>query len=402
MSYSVTTLLNDISGVVHGTTTNKIPNIYGAINRAARAVLLDVDAKETQRIVQLPQVFNSVFDYPLPVDVKGDRIIDLRPQAGRMPADVFVQDYAMNFDTQKSMNLSNAIYTQWNTGLKTIRIEASSLPAPFVMSDTSSLTGWSVGGGLSNLGLDTNNNVAGGGALTFDLTAGPTSGYVETSTLNPLDLSSQALIAYLFSWHYMQTASGITNVNIRWGSSASDYYSQDATITQQSTAFQNGWNLLSDSWQSATVVGTPDDTVISYLRITYTYDGTTQTGNKFCALTANMGYYMDLQYYSKYLFRDPNTNVFQETVDSVLDNTKIINLDTDSYNLLFNKVAYYVAQQLQGADASYDADYWQTEYDNALKRYRALNPAETILKTESYYEMPKNGWSRYRPGFWRF
>ena len=58
----VTTLINDIISVVHGTTANKIPNLYGHINRAARAVLLDVDPKETQKIVQLAQVFNSVFD----------------------------------------------------------------------------------------------------------------------------------------------------------------------------------------------------------------------------------------------------------------------------------------------------------------------------------------------------
>jgi hypothetical protein len=82
MSYSVGTLLSDISGVVHGTTTNKIPNVYGVINRAARAVLLDVDPKETQRIVQLAgQLFNDVYDYPCPTDLKGDRIVDLRPQA---------------------------------------------------------------------------------------------------------------------------------------------------------------------------------------------------------------------------------------------------------------------------------------------------------------------------------
>jgi len=49
---NITTLLNDIASVVHGTTINKIPNVYGHINRAARAVLLDVDPNETQRIVQ--------------------------------------------------------------------------------------------------------------------------------------------------------------------------------------------------------------------------------------------------------------------------------------------------------------------------------------------------------------
>src|SRR5947208_1280225 len=99
MSYTVQTVLNDLAGVIHGTTITKVPNIYGVLNRAARAVLLDVDPKETQRIVQLAsQVFNDVFDYPIPADVKGDRLVDLRLTAGRIPREVFVQDYAVTFD----------------------------------------------------------------------------------------------------------------------------------------------------------------------------------------------------------------------------------------------------------------------------------------------------------------
>ncbi|HXB13123.1 MAG TPA: hypothetical protein VNZ45_14140, partial [Bacteroidia bacterium] len=114
MAYSVTTVLNDLSGVVHGTTINKIPNVYGILNRAARAVLLDVDPKETQRIVSLNQVFNDVFDYPAPSDLKGDRLIDLRPQAGRNPSDIFTQGYAQDFDANKEVTLQDKIYTQWN------------------------------------------------------------------------------------------------------------------------------------------------------------------------------------------------------------------------------------------------------------------------------------------------
>jgi hypothetical protein len=102
MSYSITTLLTDISGVIHGTTVNKVPNIYGTINRAARDILLDVDPKPTQRIVQLSQVFNSVYDYASPVDLKGDRLIDIRPQAGRMPNDVFFQGYETDFDATRN------------------------------------------------------------------------------------------------------------------------------------------------------------------------------------------------------------------------------------------------------------------------------------------------------------
>jgi len=400
VSYPITTLLSDIATVTHGTTVNKIPGLYGIINRAARAVLLDVDPKETQRIVQLSQVFNDVFDYPAPADLKGDREIDLRPQAGRSPWDVFTQSYAKDFDANKLLGVVNKLYTQWNTGVKTLRIEAPTLTAPVTITDTGSTAGWSVGGGATSLTLDQTNNVAGGGALTFNLSAGQSSGYVENSTLTPIDLSNHENVSTLFGWFNMPTGSSISSVDVRFGTDSSNYWHYTATATQQNTTFQNGENLLQFPWESATKVGSPSST-ISYVRVTYNYNSTLQTGVKFCNLTSNLGYIFELQYYSKYLFRDPSTNVFQETITDQTDNTKIINLDTESYNLLFNKVAFFVCQALQGADASYDADYWQTEYNNALARYKAQNPSEALKKTELYYKLPRKGYGKYYGNMFR-
>ena len=102
------------------------------------------------------------------------------------------------------------------------------------------------------------------------------------------------------------------------------------------------------------------------------------------------------------MFRNPSTNAFQETVmDVPTDGATLINLDTDSYNLLFNETAYYVAQSLQGADAEYDAMFWGGsdgtggEYGKALKKYQMLNPSETILKTDTYYRPANRGNNRY-------
>lgn len=398
MAYNITTVLNDLSGVVHGTQITKVPNPYGLLNRTARALLLDVDPKETQRIVQIGQVFNDVFDYPLPADVKGDRVIDLRLPAGRMPWDVFSQGYAQNFDANKLVSFANKTYTQWNTGIKTFRIEAPTLSAPLVITDTGSLTGWSVTAGAQNLSLNSTNAPAGSGALQFDLAAGPTSGSVQINTLNPIDLTTRINIDTEFYWVYLPTASAFTSITLRWGSDyTTNYYSYTATLTQQGTAFQNGWNLIAAPWASATKTGSPVATAYDSVQVIYNYNGTLQTGVQFCNYTSNTGTIFQLQYYSKFLFRDPSTNAFQETVVDVTDNNKILNLDTESYNLFFNKAAYYIAQTLQGADAEYDANYWGGmdgqggEYGNALKRYRALNPSEAIVKTEPYYRIRRGG-----------
>ncbi len=393
---TITTLLTDLVSVVHGTTVNKVPNIYGMINRAARAVLLDVDPKETQRIVQMPQIFNDVFDYSLPPDVKGDKIVDLRLQAGRTPWEVFEQGYAEDFDAEKLVSCRNKIYTQWNTGVKTIRIEAPFLTSPVTLTDTSTITGWSATSGASTISLNTLNSPAGGGAIVFNLSAGPTTGSIQISTLTPINIVNMVNIATGFALVYLPKGSAFTSWEIRWGSSSSDYYKQTVTQTQQGTAFIDGWNLIALPWVSATVVGSPDATLLSYVQAIPTYDGTAQTGVQFANLTFALGYYFDLQYYSKFLFRDPITNVFQENVIDVTDNNKLINLDTESYNLLFNKTAFYIAQSLQGADAGYDASYWDSEYQTALMRYKAQNPSEQKLKGSTYYRLPKKSYNYYQ------
>lgn len=394
MSYPVQTLITDLGSVTHGTKTNKIPNLYGHISRAARQVLLDVDPKETQRIVQLSQVFNSVFDYAAPVDLKGDRIIDLRPQAGRQPYEIFTQGYSMDFDAWKSMSTEDKLLTQWNTGVKTLRIQAPTLTAPVVLTDTGTLTGVSLLDDAANLSLDTVNNVAGSGALVFDLNDAGINAQVSTTLPTPLDLSAHLNVSTLFLWVYLPNAASVSQIALAWGSSATDLYINGTSVTQQGTALQNGWNLLAIPWNGAIVEGTPNPAKINTALVAVEYTGVAQTGVKVDYITSALGYIFEMQYYSKYLFRDPSTNAFQETVMDTTDNAKLINLDTESYNLLFNKTAYYIAQALQGADAAYDATFWDSEYDNALKRYRALNPAEAIVKTATYYQIPRNGYGR--------
>src|SRR5260221_8839359 len=103
MSYSITNLKADVEAALHGTTVNQIQNLYGLFNRAARDVLLDIDPQEQKRTVQTNgPIFNGVWDYPIPADLKGDRLIDIRPQVLRNANDLWNQDYNQDFDIQKS------------------------------------------------------------------------------------------------------------------------------------------------------------------------------------------------------------------------------------------------------------------------------------------------------------
>lgn len=400
MAYSVLDLKNDLSGALHGTTTNQIQNLDGLINRSARQVLMDVDPQETKRTLEFTgPIFNTVFDYPIAPDVKGNKLIDIFPQVQRIPRDIWSQAYNQAFDVAKQNIFASAnMFTMnFDTGLKTIRINSPFLNPPIIVNQIEAIGTngtWAVGGTATDLEVNNQNFVQGAGSLQFNSTSG--AAYLENSTMSAVNLSDVENQAYFFVWVYIPTASSLTSVNLRIGSSSGDYWTATATTNQQGTAFVNGWNQCQFVWSSMTVVGSPDSTEVDYARITLNTTATL-TGNLMNGLDCILGTILSYEYYSKYMFRDSSTGAFQETVT---DDSNLINLDTESYNLLFNYVAYLAAQQMQGQDAQYDASFFKGEYDKCLTRYMALYKSEVSKPTGQFYYMPKKNYGRFLGPRW--
>lgn len=397
MSYSVQDLKNDLSGVLHGTTNNQIQNLNGVINRAARQLLLDIDPQETIRDAQFVNpIFNSVYDYPIAADVKGTGIIDIYPQVRRLPRDTWTQSYDQAFDIAKNNVFAQAdmFNINFNTGVKTIRINAPFLNPPIILNQIESITSngtWAVGGTASNLQVNNTNYVQGSGSLQFDVTTGAAT--LANSTMGALDLTNVANQSAMFVWVYIPTGSFLTSVNLRWGSSSSDYYTATVTQNQNAVAFVNGWNLCEFTWNdSTTVVGSPDDTAIDYAQVTLNVTAS-MTGCLANGLDCIMGTILNYSYYSKYMFRNSSTGAFQETVT---DDSNLINLDTESYNLLFNLVAALAAQQQQGVDATfYDGPYFEKKYNDGVARYKGLYKSQRQKPQSIYYSEPNVSNSRF-------
>ncbi len=395
MSYSILDLKNDLTGVLHGTTNDQIVNLEGVINRAARQLLLDLDPQETKRTMEFAApIFNTVFDYPIAPDVKGNKLIDIFPQVQRIPQDIWLQDYNQAFDVMKQniFSMQNMFTMNFNSSLKTIRINAPWLNPPIIVNEIDSITNngtWATGGTASGLAVNNTNFAQGAASLQFDVTVG--TGYIENSTMVAVNLSEVVNQSSFFVWVYVPTAANLTSVNLRFGSSSSNYYSKTVTQTQQGTAFINGWNLCQFEWSTATVVGSPDSSSIGYARVSLVMTGT-NTAVKVNGLNSILGTVLQYSYYSKYLFRNASTGAYQETV---LDDADLINLDTESYNLLFNQVAYLATQQQQGLDASfYDGTFFKNAYDQGLIRYKAMYKSELQKPQSTYYPMPPRGYGR--------
>ncbi len=402
MSYSVLNLKQDLTGVLHGTTLNQITNLDGLIDRAARKVLADVDPQETKRILQLPVAYQQVFDYACPVDLKGNKIIDIFPQTPRYPSDQYLQSYNQAFDLAKNWVWQDMFTILWNQGVRTLRLNGVTLPnVPNVLNYADNITDngtWATAGDASNLTVDNINYFVGGGALEFDLASSGSSGSLANSTMGAVDLSDVENQSSFFFQTFLPVGADFTSISLRVGSGSSNYWTGTVTTTQQNTVFQNGWNLLQYEWADMSIVGSPDSSSITFIDVIWNYNGTAQTAVRLNGVTSTLGSILQVEYYSKYLFRNASTGAFQENVD---DDSNLVNLDTDSYNLLFDMVAYFAIQQQQGMNAlKFDANFFLTQYTDDLMKYRAKYKSELQKPQGSYYTMPQSGYTRFITRRW--
>lgn len=382
-----TTLLdvkNGIARKLHGVTANQITDFYGLAFDAAVKVLQDTDPEETRRLVPLatPLYGQAAYDYACPTDLKGNRIIDLRPQADRKASDAPTQQFSQDFDRFKAQVFQGSrISVSWDTFVKGLRI---ALPAKsnVLLNQCSSATAngtWAVGGGASDLETDDLYYVNAPSSLKYSVSG---SSYLENSTMTAIDLTNFLNQGVAFVWTYCQGSNLPTAFNLRWGSSDSAYYSDSVTAQWDGTAFVNGWNLLGFEWQGATVTGSPDVENIDYCRFTTTITGAA-TPVRLNAITFSLGQIYDIEYYSKYLFRD-SVGAFKEKPTA---DTDLINLDTDALGVYNNCIAYLAAQQQQGKDSGFDLPFFKAEYEAAVLDYSRKYPSQTQKVGTPYYSV---------------
>ena len=223
--------------------------------------------------------------------------------------------------------------------------------------------------------------------MGFNTIASASPAILTNSTIQSQDLTQHYLQSQIFFWVYLPIAANVTSVEIKWGSSASNYWYQTLSTTQEGTAFQNGWNLLQANWATASVTGSPVVSAVNYLQVLYNYTGTQMTGLCLNSIWSRLGVISNIEYYSKYLYQNAQTGAFQETIS---DDSNIINLDTETRNLIYLLTCTYAVQQIQGLDAMFfDDQYFQQKYNTALAEYKAQYKSQWSKPHSQYYRMPR-------------
>ncbi len=386
MSITIAEVKQRIASKIHGTSVSKIQDFYGLAFEAAGNLIGKIDIKETVRIEPITNaIYDRVYDYVAPVDLKEDAILSIKPQGyNRKIADNFYNRTEEDFDRFKT---SGDFTIQNNSGIKTVRI-SKSLTANILLSEcdeisNGSLGTWAVSSGASNLSVDSLNKVSGNASLKFDLDALGSTGILENSTFDAVDLSTIENTGALFAWVYIPSTTAITSINLRWGSSVTQYWDRTVTTTQNNTAFITGWNLLRFDWSGSTQTLTPDASAINYLRVTLNYTGTAVPSCRVDGIIAGIGAIYEMEYFSKYLFKTTSgVWIEKPTVD-----TDILNLDVTSINLYLYELAELCGQELAGADSNFDISFISAKKKEVWDAYGQANKSERKKKQTSYYPM---------------
>ena len=381
MAFTYSNLKSDLETQL-GNHFSSLVNPRRAINNAVRELALEMDLRTTIRHSQGVQVaYDDVYRYSTPSDIKGENLIDMvKAKDKKRLSNVEYEKVPLE---QFNRYFTTNTYTyDHNNGVNWFKINHDVDSSKILVSELDSLTAngtWTATDSGTNLQTNTFNYITGSASLSLDMTALGTTMSITNSTLTAVDLSTLEDKGKLFLWVYLPEVSTLTSVDMRWGSDASNYWSNSATAPFYGGTFEIGWNLVAFGWDGATETATPDASAIDYVKIdmVFSTSPTDLTGYLFDSLIAGLGEAIEYVYYSQYMWRTSSANWIE---DSTLD-TDILNVEGEEYMLVVYKTAITAGrsipisgermQQLQQAYYSAKAEY-ETKYPSQRKRMMGL------------------------------
>ena len=348
MIVSLAQLKSDIAGKMRGTSIRQINDFYGTAASAANRMLGRIDPQETIRIQTLASpFFDNVQDYSLVTDYK--RAIDLRPQANRINQpgrSIYSETTPRQFLSRLDQNSFSIKYNSMVRSLRAQRLlkgNVNTIDAFESLTDTGS---WAANVDASGLYTETLNFVEGSGSMGFNLSGATGLGNVENLTAPVTDLSAFNYEDSSFLYFYIPVGYSalFTSFNLTRGSSNSAYRKATITTKADGTAFTDGWNFLRFDWNTAAVVGSPDNTKNTYRKFGVAYtSGTAINGCLLDNWTDSFGELYEMEYYSEYLFRD-TTGAWKAI--PTLD-TDLINVGSLSYEILKTEMMIEITMQIR-------------------------------------------------------
>ncbi len=394
---TVFNLKNSVAAMLSGIDTNNIDDLNGCLERAAKIMLQKADVPEASGIQNIT-LYSGVFDYPCDSTIFGTAINDIRPQGiSRNPSNFVTKVNQEDFDRTKNFYYPSGTMStfQYQNGLPIIRIVAPFPKQQTIIDAMNATTGWVAAGTASGLTQDVTNFYQSPASLRFTLTGAGTG--TLTKTENSTSLSSYQGVGVAFLAIEMPstaTASNLTSVELRLGSSASNYNSVVVTTGFLGSWVSGNWLLVAFDMSTATTVGTPNWSAITYVQTLFVTTGTI-TNFRVGGLWISFPTPAQILFQSAAIFLPSGTTTALTTITA---NTDSITLADPAYTIYQHECAIAVCQQVGGTLGSATISTLEAALNGARSRtgqvinlglydlYRGDNPSESLRKLGTYYD----------------
>lgn len=377
--------------MLQGLNLNNVRSLNTAFERAARetCVLLDIpEATLRDNFV----LYDGVTDYLLPTDIFASAAVDLRPQGQTRYRDDIVQKQpSEEWDRDKSDTTSTKITTEYDKGAGILRVVSNYPTARIELDPMTATTGWTAGGTVSSLTTDSTVIWQSPSSLRFNLTIGTGT---LTKTITAIDLTTYLGVGVAFLAFRTPSAANLTSIELRIGSSSSNYYSVIVTAGFLKAFAANDWMLADFDLSTATTVGTPDITKMSYVDLLFVAAGT-MTNFYVGDLWISLPSPATLIYQTSAIFL---TSGATTPVNTITTNNDQILLNDAAYSIYEVMCALAVATQQGGTIANGVIETLSQKLNGVrgyrgvlvqaglLDMYRADNPSQEIRQVSSYYD----------------
>ena len=391
MSMSITQVKENLLAQLHGGTLNKVRNLEALFERVSNKVLAHIDPLETMRKVPLSNVIHDdIYNYSLPSDFKA--LVDLMPQAQRESHDTATRQFAGHFDLRKQLT-NKKVSIEGSEGSKIIRINWKSRQGKLLHSvnDVDNNGTWDAVATATNIVQDSIVYQSGNGSVRFDIAASDDG--INNDDMSEVDMTDEDEIGEIFFWVYLPVATALTSITAIWGNDlTANYWTGVAQTTQaDGTDFKVGWNLIKVPCSTAIETGTVAPATIDSFKATFATTGAI-ADVRLDNIIFSIGRAFDMKYYSKFLIQNTSGTFITRTTSD----DDVVVLDNDGINIFLLEALIAAAQQIEGADSTFDIGYAIKELhgnpdasDNSGKlglygKYRGEHPSQ-VKKAIAYY-----------------
>ncbi len=390
MARSLATFVSNLA------TKTKDPNLTSAtatvyLNDAIREVKSDyrIRGAVNRKVIK---IYNEVNEYALPIPTSAtetdfESICDLSEWfEGTQSLARFNRISPPLFARKPSLQYQDNYLTPYlRNDLKTLLVDYDPGTSNVSLHNCDSLTAngtWTASGDANTLIADIVTFWEGGGSLRFDITPSGLTAILTNSTMTAIDLTSYLNAAGIFMILSLPTgATALTQIEFRWGSSSSAYWTKTVTVQQNGLAFASGEeNLLNFDWATATKTGSPDITAINYLQFRMTYSSAQAAATSFRLdnIVARQGKNMYFLYNSSSWVKTAAGVLASEFTSTVTDSTF---RGTDAEADLVETKAQQLIHVFEIVD-DLKAAICEKKYLMMLRNLKAQNPM--IEKNQSF------------------